>query len=333
MGFLVEWNLTKFLSNQSLIFYFLVGGIVGSLIYGFKPRVEKFFGKYELKVSSTKKIITETSADKRKDLQEYSEHLKCDFLSLIESEMKENSIDSYYNAIKKLKSNKKMFLQHLYTFEKGGIISPPIYTRYQEARKVDGKLEQSSMTLSRLNSGFYSTAIKELKSSGFWTIDTNILLEQLGIPKIDYFDKNVNLDNINPKQPSEINKDSFTYEKDPKSFHVESYQIKYDGCIVAKAESKKIAKKLTQLLYKQCVFSTKQAISLLKVNTNNEKYIKPAVHNMFNDIVESLKSGKPNLGICDACEGFFPFERKINYKRHLLEFNSTPWSWSDELWD
>ncbi len=47
IGFLVNWNFSELLTLQTVIAYFLIGGIIGILIYGFKPRAEKFFKKYE----------------------------------------------------------------------------------------------------------------------------------------------------------------------------------------------------------------------------------------------------------------------------------------------
>ncbi len=47
IGFLVNWSFSELLSIQSVISYFLMSGIIAVLIYGFKPRVEKFFKKYE----------------------------------------------------------------------------------------------------------------------------------------------------------------------------------------------------------------------------------------------------------------------------------------------
>lgn len=333
VGFVTKWDFAQLLSQESIASYFLIAGIIGSLGYGFRPRAEKFFERDEPKPNQIKKIITETSADKRKDLDEYSEHLKCDFLSLIESEMDEKKINSYYDAIKNLKKNKKMFLQHLYTFEKGGIISPPIYFRYQQARTTDGKLENAGMEISHLNSTFYSKAIEEFrKSRNFWTIDTDKLLNEIGIPKIDWFDKNINFDSIHPKHQSEISKNHFSYEKDVESYHGKLYKIKYGEEVVAKTDSKKVAKKLVQLLHKQCIHTTNKMNELLVMRRDNEKSIKPAVDIMFKEISESIKIGKPNVGICDACVGFYPFDRKIHYHEYLHEFNSSPWSWSDEHW-
>ncbi|BDQ31143.1 hypothetical protein NZNM25_01470 [Nitrosopumilus zosterae] len=332
VGILMDWDFKKIDSNESLISYFLIGGIVTSIIYGFKPRAEKYFEKDESKTRRIEKIITETSADKRKDLDEYSGHLKKDFLSLIESEMENTNTISYYDAIKNLKTHKKMLLQHLYTFEKGVFISPPIYTRYFEARETDGKLEHIWSELSNMSTRFYTIAIKEFKSKEFWTIDTEKLLGMIGIPKVTHLTKNVNLDNIHPKSPTEIYKGSFTYEEDQNSYTKKYFNIKYNGEIVSKSESKKIAKKLVKMLHQQCIYSSKKMLNILDMKKENEKFIKPAVHTMFKEIAESVRVGKPKLGVCDACIGFYPFERKMHYQQYLDEFNSTPWSWSDDHW-
>ena len=331
-GSLMEWDFKKIDSNESLVSYFLIVGMIGSMIYGYKPRAEKYFEKDESKKQHVNKIITETHADKRKDLEEYSKHLKNDFLSHIESEMEKNKIDSYYDGIKYLKKHKKMLLQHLYTFEKGTTIAPPIYTRYFESRKTDGKLEHAGMEISHLNTSFYSIAIKELKSKGFWTIDTDKLLDMMGIPKVDSLDKDINFDEIHPKPSSKIYKESFTYEKDRTSYQHKLYNIKYDGEIVSKIESEKNAKKMIKILFKQCIHSSEKVSKILEMKKYNEKFIKTATHTMFKEMAESLRIGKPNLGVCDACVGFFPFEQRMRYQQYLYEFNSTPWSWSDEHW-
>ncbi len=45
IGFLVNWSFSELLSIQSVISYFLISGIIAVLIYGFRPRAERFFKK------------------------------------------------------------------------------------------------------------------------------------------------------------------------------------------------------------------------------------------------------------------------------------------------
>lgn len=45
VGYLVEWDLTKLVEANTIIAYFLIGGIIASLAYGWKPRLDNFFDK------------------------------------------------------------------------------------------------------------------------------------------------------------------------------------------------------------------------------------------------------------------------------------------------
>ncbi len=47
VGYLVNWEIPKLLENETIIAYFLIAGVIGSLVYGFKPRVDKFFENHE----------------------------------------------------------------------------------------------------------------------------------------------------------------------------------------------------------------------------------------------------------------------------------------------
>ncbi|MDE1765860.1 MAG: hypothetical protein KGI27_06245 [Thaumarchaeota archaeon] len=46
-GYIVNWNVSTLIANQTVIAYFLLGGIIASLVYGWKPRLERFFEKHE----------------------------------------------------------------------------------------------------------------------------------------------------------------------------------------------------------------------------------------------------------------------------------------------
>ncbi|KAG2478955.1 MAG: hypothetical protein NPMRTH1_180002 [Nitrosopumilales archaeon] len=45
VGYLIDWDFTKLVETDTIIAYFLIGGIMASLAYGWKPRLDSFFDK------------------------------------------------------------------------------------------------------------------------------------------------------------------------------------------------------------------------------------------------------------------------------------------------
>jgi len=45
VGYLVEWNFRKLVETNTIIAYFLIGGIITSSAYGWKPRLDRFFDR------------------------------------------------------------------------------------------------------------------------------------------------------------------------------------------------------------------------------------------------------------------------------------------------
>lgn len=65
-GFLVNWEIPKLIENQTIIAYFLIAGVIGSLIYGWKPRFDRFFQKHDNK--------SNTSPENHISLEKKEEH-------------------------------------------------------------------------------------------------------------------------------------------------------------------------------------------------------------------------------------------------------------------
>lgn len=49
VGYLVEWDMTKLVESTTIIAYFLISGIIASLVYGWKPRLDTLFDKQNRK--------------------------------------------------------------------------------------------------------------------------------------------------------------------------------------------------------------------------------------------------------------------------------------------
>jgi len=46
-GLLVDWDFSKLVENQTILAYFLIAGILTSVGYGWKPRIDSLFRKHE----------------------------------------------------------------------------------------------------------------------------------------------------------------------------------------------------------------------------------------------------------------------------------------------
>ncbi len=273
--------------------------------------------------------MTESLHDKQMDRVEYSAHIRESFINLIEFEMEKNNTILYYEILKNLKKNKQLLLQHFYTFEYVGKTSP-IYTRYFESITNDKKKKNRRSELRNMIWKIDSDVWNELKNYDFYLIDGDVIREILGIPKLDDLPENLDLKNILPKNSDQFLKGSFKLEE-VKEYLGKSYHVKYKDKIVASTDSKKTAKKLIKILPEKCRNTSKKLKTLISQDLAIEKYGKPALEHIFNNITESIKSGTPNFGVCDACVGFFPFEQKKAYQNRLDWFNFNPYSWSKDL--
>ena len=324
IGVLMKWDYSKLLENESIVSYFLIAGIIGALIYGYKPRFEKFFEKHEkFNKTNTIKEYSETLADKQKERDDYSNHLK-DIFEVINSKKL-----PHYDAIRNSDEKKTIILQHFFTYER--ISRNAIYTRYQEARTIENRVKNAHSEINRLISEIM------METAGITSISGEHImfafkpfLKIFDFPETNKFmmlEKDFDIDVIDIDK-IKFSNSLFRLENTDRKFYV-----KYDNMIIVETESKKTAKKCLELILKKGT-SIIQLIQRLKEEKHtNEKLTKKVVNTIFEDMKILNDSGKPDLGVCDSCVEVFPFPTKDAHRKSLFDFNSILWHKAEEFWD
>lgn len=336
IGVLQDWNYSKLMENSDVLSYFLVAGVIGALVYGFKPRAESFFkshDKFVLEKSKPEIVITESLADKQKDRDEYTKHLREDILGIIESQTT-NKKSQFADAIRKTKTNKKMILQHLFTYERASFSAPPIYTRYVEICEADNEFANSGFRIGelKLDLEIEITKLNDLDKDIFLNVDYQTLFEILGFPRNSEFNqKTFDLDKVRITQERQVGKMYFfVFEETDDPFH--KYHIMHDRQTIATTSSKKQAEKFLQLLLKYCPKIVKTVSDIKLQKDTSIRINRPAFDQMFSHIRETILVGKPNIGVCDACASYFPHGDKMHYRKFLANFNWSPWNWAEDFW-
>lgn len=328
LQFLGEVDISQFIT-QVAVGLFLLG--IGIGYWTFKPEIEKHLGKDSGKTIE-KVIIMESLADKQKDREKYANHLRDDTLSIIKLGIGNVNEPEYSEAIRSVNKNKKMILQHMYTYENVGI-SSPLYTRYKQIHSIDNRFKNSSFKVNeliyKLRADFLEIHLnKQLET--MVEIDYDKLLNVLGFPQnVDLYSDSFDLNLVQPIYESNISEAHFYIKGDNGDGQ---YHIKYNNITVARCKSKKLSEKSLQLILKHSSNIVKLT-SEIKMQKNMNEGLKHAFNEMFTHVSNSLEHGEPNLGVCDACIEFFPYELKDKYQKYLAHFNLYPIFWSDEFWE
>lgn len=279
-------------------------------------------------------IVMESLADKQRDRDEYTRHLREDILGIIESEVTDKRIPRYADSIRKVRTNKKIILQHLFTYEKARSDSAPVYTRYMEICEKDNDFTNSGFKISELKLDLQidESNIHNSDNDDFIHVEYEVLFEILGFPQnADLSDKSFNLDSVRTVLEHQIN-ETYFHILEEQHDRLHRYHVKHAEKTIAKTNSKKSAEKFLQLLLKYCPKIIK-IVHDVKLNKDlNLRVNKPAFDQMFTHIRETITVGKPNFGVCDACIIFFPHGNKMHYRKFLANFNYYPWHWAEEFW-
>lgn len=100
LGYLHQWDYGILLETDKLIVAFLISGILGSLGYGWKPRIEKIFEKDESK-DKTKNIYNQLYIELKDSLDSLD--------GILERETYEYTINEKHVAYKHIFMNHKVF--------------------------------------------------------------------------------------------------------------------------------------------------------------------------------------------------------------------------------
>lgn len=269
-------------------------------------------------------VITETLADKQKEREDYSTHLRKDIFEIINSKKL-----PYYDAMCNSEEKKTIILQHFFTYER--ISRNAIYTRYQEARTIENRVKNAHSKINELISEIMMETAGITSSSGEHIMFAfKPFLKIFDFPETNKFmmlEKDFDIDVI------DIDKIKFSNSL----FHLENidkkFYVKYDDVIIVETESKKTAKKCLELILEKGTSITRLIQKLKEEKKTNEKLTKKVVNTIFEDMKMLNDSGKPDLGVCDSCIEFFPFLTKDVHRRSLFEFNSKLWNKAEEFWE
>ena len=274
--------------------------------------------------SEPNRVITETLADKQKEREDYSSHLRKDIFEIIDSKKL-----PHYEAICNSDEKKPIILQHFFTYER--ISNNAIYTRYQEARTIENKVKNAHSKINKLISEIMMETAEITSISGEHIMfEFRPFLNIFDFPETNKFimlEKDFDIDVIN------IDKIKFSNLL----FHLENidkkFYVKYDNVIIVETESKKTAKKCLELILKKGTSIIQLVQKLKEEKKTNDTLTKKVVNTIFENMKMLNDSGKPDLGVCDSCIEFFPFPTKDVHRKSLFEFNSILWNKAEEFWE
>lgn len=305
--------------------------IAGVGYWTFKPEIDKHFQK-DIEKPISKSIVTTSSADKRKDLDEYVNHLRKDILEVLESKNL-----SYFESLCTEKQSKKMILQHMFTFERAGA-GHPSYNNYHTIWAIDNALRRFEYNLRTIYGKFYLEISEICRNKRDFTFEGELkqseFLHVLGFPSdVDiYSDDSLDFNKIRYVREDEVNEIHFHIEQDYED--KSKYYVKYQETVIAECKTKKIAEKLLKsiLSYSVQIIKFIRELQIKKDYTRKAHLL--ALEEWLTHLHKLLEHGKPNFGVCEGCFSFFPHANKERYGYFLYDvFNDNPYYWqSEEYW-
>lgn len=327
IGFLVNWDYAKFVDNESIVAYFLIGGIIASLGYGYRPRIEKFFGKYEKfnKINVVDNYTKSPFPILPEFRNDYHDHVEGLF-----KEIKKNLIPSikdqnYFEALRKTQEKKHMILQHLRTMINRSDMDSNMFVMYQVAITEFNDLEKRKKTVLR-EIEYYDEKLDSYTfghNKGEW-IDYNDFKIAIGIKRNDSIEdifKDRELYNF----PSSINCN--LYVKDDGN----EFRLGYAGHWFAKSEDKEKLEQFKKFIYENGHKIMHEVSSIHSTYGTIDKTSVVWFNKEFKERDEELE-GQPILGACRTCLGWFNIENGKKYKPILDVFNSSPSNYDETLW-
>ncbi len=288
-----------------------------------------FITKEKKQDSTTiQRVISESSADKREDLDHYVNHLKKDIMEVLESKGL-----PYFESLKNEKDGKKMILQHMYTYDSVG--GEPVHRNYYNIWHLDNNVQRSGYEVGKLlrrlkgESQDICRNISDLTYNG--EIKQAELLQIFGFPpNVTFSDIQYDLHNVKAISEHNFTENHFYVEQDYEDKL--KYYVKYDRTIVAFSNTRKNAEKLLKsiLLHTSEIVKLITAIEYEKTERSANKM---ALEEGMTHLHKSLENGKPNFGVCDGCLAFFPHSNKEQYEYLLSRFNTNLLNWVGEtIW-
>lgn len=275
------------------------------------------------------KIVTENLADKHKEIEDYTNHLKLDIFGVLKSK---NS--SFFDALSTEHVHKQMIIQHIYTHE--GVGGTPLYRNYRQVWKIQNRAKNSGFDLMKI---YYNMTneISEISRSkkDFFLQEADMdypkLLKVLGFqPNIEFHSDEFDVKEVKPVSTYHVNESHFYVmnEYGDKS----KYYLKYDQTVIGKSESEKILKKILTIVIKHSSEMV-NLVTIIQTDTRSIDSIKTAFNDMMIHVDGALEHGKPNFGVCDACVEVFPYQKKQLYNRYLIECKTSPYNyWGEGFW-
>ena len=302
IGFLVNWNFNELLSEQAVIAYFLIGGIVAVLVYGFKKRAEKFFIRYEKHLEEPEDKEKSISPILEEYRQKYNTHVK-ELFGVVISNTDENT-KNYYEAVRKVHNEKKLLLEHFSTLSLVHQEYSNLYVWYRAIVAMYNDLNKSHKEFQSVT-GQFETDICKL---GFYDSPSENWIQMkdfesaigISIPSL------MDILRSGPENAKITISDHIQYDfpivyDDSKK----EWKIGFENNRFAGSKSEEKIKQLSNYIKEEGKKIAEQSSSFRSKRVTIKQIMEYGFNEQFNDLYQTIKYGEPKVGSCDSCIEWF----------------------------
>lgn len=315
VGFLVNWDFSKLLTLETVVASTLLVGICGLAGYGFKPRVESYFQKYEKHFEA--KSVTESTDyypfKNKESKNSYHSHLVRDVCQVLEKQMQLENLPPT-NALFELPEEKQnVILSHFFTAEHDSEKYRMLFSTYRsllefersmlvKSRKVYDYLEEMEKYLLGLH--YDNHSITKYTQNDFFL--------SIGIS-----DKNELRDFYKIKT---IYQKLLGYRPVVNYKIGEEYIVRINNKDVFKSSSYDISHKCEQTLIKK-FDNFEKPFREAWISINLEVYSRIDQYNTtIKNYFEFIINGEPITGSCIGCLQYFTGNQKSKFENLLGEY-------------
>lgn len=263
--------------------------------------------------------------------RKYSEHMKR-LIDSVDSFVLDKNNPDYFNAVRNLKDEKKMLLQHFATSEFVSQKYTYLYPLYRATVSLQEEIKKKEEKIPYL----IGKMEEEVDQIGFrrpshdnW-LQPKDFLDAMGLPSESLMDiVRSKLQRLSSFDIGTINYEfTVLWNDSEKEWRIGTKNNNFAGS--------KSKEKITELA--ECIKKHGEEISrkILEVRRYREDLINSGEYSFngsFSEMRQLVLHGEPKIGACDACIEWFDGKDKKKYQQILDNFNSDGSNWLEATWE